>query len=73
MTVGQILCRLFHGQRVDCPFRRVDDLLRETDGRHPIILDLHGEATSEKIAMGWYLDGRVIGGDRNAYARAHRR
>jgi metallophosphoesterase (TIGR00282 family) len=42
----------------DCPFRKVDELLRQTTA--PVILvDLHAEATSEKMAMGWYLDGRV--------------
>jgi 2',3'-cyclic-nucleotide 2'-phosphodiesterase len=43
---------------IDCPFRAADALLKELpDG--PIIVDLHAEATSEKLAMGWYLDGRV--------------
>lgn len=45
---------------LDCPFRVIDDLLprirRETN---VIIVDFHAEATSEKIAMGWFLDGRV--------------
>lgn len=46
---------------LDCPFRRADEeirLLRE-QGTGPIIVDFHAEATSEKIAMGKYLDGRV--------------
>ena len=42
----------------DDPFRKVDDLLRQITSK-VIIIDLHAEATSEKIAMGWYLDGRV--------------
>jgi metallophosphoesterase (TIGR00282 family) len=45
---------------LDCPFRCADrelDLLRQ---QTPIILvDFHAEATSEKSALGWYLDGRV--------------
>lgn len=45
---------------IDCPFRAADilvtELKKETD---IIIVDMHAEATSEKIAMGWYLDGRV--------------
>lgn len=42
----------------DCPFRTVDALLEEQpDG--PVIVDIHAEATSEKVAMGWYLNGRV--------------
>ena len=43
---------------IDCPFRTADALL-EGHPSGPIIVDLHAEATSEKVAMGWYLDGRV--------------
>ena len=44
----------------DDPFRAVDALLAELGDRAPRvrILDWHAEATSEKVAMGWYLDGR---------------
>jgi hypothetical protein len=46
----------------DDPFRKADELLaqihRESKAK-VILLDLHGEATSEKVALGWYLDGRV--------------
>ena len=42
----------------DCPFRTADALLQE-DASGPVIVDMHAEATSEKVAMGWYLDGRV--------------
>ncbi|OHE23900.1 MAG: metallophosphoesterase [Syntrophobacterales bacterium RBG_19FT_COMBO_59_10] len=45
---------------LDCPFRTADReigiLKKKAD---VIIVDMHAEATSEKIAMGWYLDGRV--------------
>ncbi len=45
---------------LDCPFRTVDRLLDELPAETRIIVvDFHGEATSEKIAMGYYLDGRV--------------
>jgi len=45
---------------IDCPFRTVDRLLGELpEGVRVVLVDMHGEATSEKIAMGWYLDGRV--------------
>ena len=45
---------------LDCPFRAVETLLASIPPQVKVrILDLHGEATSEKIAMGWYLDGRV--------------
>ncbi len=45
----------------DDPFRAMDDLLAARDAHAPtvIILDWHAEATSEKLAMGWHLDGRV--------------
>ena len=46
----------------DDPFRKADELLtlieRNTDAK-VILLDFHAEATSEKAALGWYLDGRV--------------
>ena len=45
---------------MDCPFQRVEDILREMQDQCDIIvLDIHAETTSEKMAMGWYLDGRV--------------
>ena len=45
---------------LDCPFQKAEELLRElTPGCDVLILDFHAEATSEKMAMGWYLDGRV--------------
>jgi metallophosphoesterase (TIGR00282 family) len=45
---------------VDCPFRAMDQLLVEFEHKSiPIIVDFHAEATSEKVAMGRYLDGRV--------------
>ncbi|MFL6439553.1 MAG: TIGR00282 family metallophosphoesterase [Terriglobales bacterium] len=42
----------------DCPFRTADRLLEQTKAK-VILVDMHAEATSEKVAMGWYLDGRV--------------
>lgn len=45
---------------MDCPFRTVDGIVSAIDGQCDIILlDFHAETTSEKMAMGWYLDGRV--------------
>ena len=44
----------------DCPFKKADELIDEAKKRTSIIfVDFHAEATSEKQAMGWYLDGRV--------------
>jgi metallophosphoesterase (TIGR00282 family) len=45
---------------LDCPFRTADRVLTEIAGRCRVVLvDFHAEATSEKVALGWYLDGRV--------------
>ena len=47
---------------LDCPFRAAQQALDEMKEVSPpkvIIVDFHAEATSEKQAMGWYLDGRV--------------
>lgn len=45
---------------IDCPFRTADRLLAELDPAIRIrFVDFHAEVTSEKVAMGWYLDGRV--------------
>ncbi|MDO4581115.1 MAG: TIGR00282 family metallophosphoesterase [Bacillota bacterium] len=44
----------------DCPFRSMDAIIRlEEAADAAIFVDFHAEATSEKVALGWYLDGRV--------------
>ena len=44
----------------DCPFRKADQILGELEPQIKVkFVDFHAEVTSEKIAMGWYLDGRV--------------
>ncbi len=61
---GKAIClaniegRTFMGS-VDCPFRAMEEFLATNDDPAPVIVDFHAEATSEKIAMGWFLDGRV--------------
>jgi hypothetical protein len=49
--------RVFMGNLED-PFRVADSLLQKIQAK-VILVDFHAEATSEKIALGWYLDGRV--------------
>jgi len=49
--------RVFMTQNDD-PFRLTDELLRQITAK-VILVDIHAEATSEKISMGWYLEGRV--------------
>lgn len=46
---------------IDCPFMAADDVLEKyfADKNIPILVDFHAEASSEKVAMGIYLDGRV--------------
>ncbi|MCL5103726.1 MAG: TIGR00282 family metallophosphoesterase [Armatimonadetes bacterium] len=45
---------------IDCPFRTADAALPGLRDKTPIVVvDMHAEATSEKVAMGWYLDGRA--------------
>jgi metallophosphoesterase (TIGR00282 family) len=57
--IVNLVGRVFMGH-VDCPFRAMDQLLAEFEHKSiPIIVDFHAEATSEKVAMGRYLDGRV--------------
>jgi 2',3'-cyclic-nucleotide 2'-phosphodiesterase len=52
--------RVFMPNHVDDPFRAVDRILEEHRKHSPVIVvDMHAEATSEKNAMGWYLDGRA--------------
>jgi 2',3'-cyclic-nucleotide 2'-phosphodiesterase len=47
-------------QSIECPFRGADALLERIPENTKIrILDVHAETTSEKIAIGWYVDGRV--------------
>ncbi len=62
IAVIHIMTRLFMRFMVDCPFKTLDQLLDEyTFGGNvdAILVDIHGEATSEKMALGHYLDGKV--------------
>ena len=59
VLIVNLVGRVFMGH-VDCPFRAMDQLLVQFEHKSiPIIVDFHAEATSEKVAMGRYLDGRV--------------
>jgi metallophosphoesterase (TIGR00282 family) len=58
-AVVNVMGRTFMGAALDCPFRAMDAALAELEGCRIILVDLHAEATSEKISMGFYLDGRV--------------
>lgn len=58
VTVINLLGRFTLDPNTDNPFLTVDALLEEAQGRI-VLVDFHAEATSEKTAMGWYLNGRV--------------
>ncbi len=61
VTVVNLMGRVFMAP-LECPFRTADALLeqlKEEGESNIIIVDFHAEATSEKQALGWYLDGRV--------------
>ena len=59
IAVIDLIGRVFM-RPVDCPFRAADEALR-TIAPHTknILVDFHAEATAEKIALGWHLDGRT--------------
>ena len=61
VVIVQVMARLFMTP-LDCPFKAIDTILtKHTLGQSckAIVVDIHGEATSEKMAMGHHLDGRV--------------
>jgi metallophosphoesterase (TIGR00282 family) len=59
ITVMNLLGRALM-EAVDCPFRKFDEIYEEVkDESDIIILDFHAESTSEKKAMGWYVDGKI--------------
>ena len=60
---GQVLIGNVQGQLfmppIDSPFLAAEEVLRYGAGTRMVLMDVHAEATSEKIAMGWHLDGRA--------------
>ncbi|MBY0277295.1 TIGR00282 family metallophosphoesterase [Candidatus Binatia bacterium] len=59
--VINLIGRVFMGS-FDCPFRAADRILGEIAAEADVVLvDMHAETTSEKVAMGWHLAGRVAG------------
>ena len=58
--VINLIGRVSMDPNVDNPFRKADAILEQmAGGADVVVVDFHAEATSEKLAMGWYLDGRV--------------
>ncbi len=61
VLVINVMGRVFMPVQLDCPFKAVEKILKETANENisAIIVDLHAEATSEKVAFGHFLDGKV--------------
>lgn len=60
VAVFTVLGRQFMNMKADCPFLCADRMVERLKGQaDAIIVEIHAEATSEKQAMGWHLDGRV--------------
>lgn len=58
VSVVSLIGRVFMSPN-DCPFRAMDDFIGRGAFQGPVFVDIHAEATSEKIVLGRYLDGRV--------------
>jgi len=56
--VVNLLGRVFMNP-CDCPFAALDRVLKEIGPGRRVLVDFHAEATSEKMALGWYADGRA--------------
>ena len=61
LAVINLLGRVFMYEHPDCPFRTLDAILAtpQVAKADAVVVDIHAEATSEKVALGWYADGRV--------------
>ena len=60
LAVFTVLGRQYLGMKADCPFRCADRMVEQLKPQaDAIVVEIHAEATSEKQALGWYLDGRV--------------
>jgi len=60
LLVFTVLGRSFMGLKAECPFLGSDALLAQLAGQYDgALVEIHAEATSEKQALGWHLDGRV--------------
>lgn len=61
LAVFTVLGRQYVALKAECPFLTSDRMLEQLQGKADAVwVEIHAEATSEKQALGWYLDGRVI-------------
>ncbi len=64
LAVFTVLGRTYLNLKAECPFRAADAMLARTVGAgtaDAALVEIHAEATSEKIALGWHLDGKALG------------
>ncbi len=64
LAVFTLLGRTYVNLKAECPFQGADAMLAKTVGSgaaDAALVEIHAEATSEKVALGWYLDGRAVG------------
>jgi metallophosphoesterase (TIGR00282 family) len=59
VLVMNLMGRIFTAENLDNPFRAADAILAAHPENRIVFCDMHAETTSEKTAMGWYLDGRA--------------
>lgn len=60
LVIINLMGRVFFAQDIDCPFRKLDQILKKIDLKNiPIVVDFHAEATSEARAFGFFTDGKV--------------
>lgn len=61
ILIINLVGRAFIEEESSCPFKALDEILQDfsKENLSGIIVDFHGEATSEKVALGWYADGRA--------------
>jgi 2',3'-cyclic-nucleotide 2'-phosphodiesterase len=59
VLVMNLMGRIFTAENLDDPFRAADAILAAHPEPRIVFCDMHAETTSEKTAMGWYLDGRA--------------
>jgi 2',3'-cyclic-nucleotide 2'-phosphodiesterase len=61
LAVFTVLGRTFMGLKAECPFIAADQMMATLAGTaDAFFVEIHAEATSEKIALGWHLDGRAV-------------
>ena len=60
LTIVNLIGRVFINDLTDCPFRKADQIISNLSKKiDHILVDFHAEATSEKVAMGYFLNGKV--------------